>query len=145
MCDVKEIVHDFEGREIVKHIRKYNLGVDRKDCQFVNIELAERKRDPEEDYYYYDGPRDKKNRPFCHDMLEFDKVLTLSEINFLSRKLRYNVLLYKGSYGCRHEWVTFRGKVIYTPPLTPNQSRVLTSRGQPYNDGISNPKSYTNY
>lgn len=143
----EQIVASF-GRQIVRLILRNNLGMEKEYCEFVpeeQIELANRTPEKGMTYYYYDGPKDKKNRPFCHDMLDFDKVFSEDEIDFLSAKLGYNVLQYKGSYGCRHEWIRFRGKVIYTPPPTPNQKRVLTTKGQPYNDGIKNPKGYTNY
>lgn len=104
-------------------------------CEFIpeeQIELAERKAKPGKSYYYYDGPFDEKNRAFCHDMLVFDKVFSEDEIGFLSSNLGYDVLKYKGSYNCRHKWIKFKGKVIYTPPPTPNQMRVLTAPGQPF-------------
>lgn len=107
----------------------------RQFCEFIpedQLELADRKPKPGKSYYYYNGPFDEKNRAFCHDMLVFDKVFSEDEIAFLSSQLGYDVLKYKGSYNCRHEWIKFRGKVIYTPPPTPNQMRVLTAPGQPF-------------
>ncbi len=148
MSNIKEVVNAAYGRQMLKLIKRYRFGAERKYCTFEPepIELADRPALKGETYYYYDGPMDKKNRPFCHDMLTLDKVFSEKQIQFLSDELGYDVLKYKGSYGCRHSWILFRGKVIYTPPPTPNQMRNLTAEGQPFYDPyVNNPRTFTNY
>lgn len=152
--DLKEIQHQCHGRHIINLIKKFDLGGHRKYATLISEEqlnlsefkimMAERKPLPGEEYYYYDGPFDDKNRFFCHEMLDIDKVFSSEEIMFLSAELGYDVLKYKGSYGCRHDFVRFRGKVIYTPPPTKNQMRVLTVNGSPYKSPWK-ANGYTNY
>ena len=152
--NLHEVQHQCHGRYILKLIKKYDLGVDEKHITFIpedKLELSEFKmlmaaRKPMDDefYYRYKGPRDTSNRFFCHEMLSIDKVFALSEIQFLSDELGYNVRMYKGSYGCRHEWIEYKGKVIYTPPPTKNQLNVLTVNGSPYRSPWK-ANGYTNY
>jgi hypothetical protein len=82
-----------------------------------------------ESYYYYSGPLDDKTRPFCKQLLTYDKVLSEVDIDILSNYLNYDVKLYKGSYNCRHRFVRFRGKIISTPELTIGQIRNLVKKG----------------
>jgi hypothetical protein len=65
-----------------------------------------------DEYFYYVGPFDDKNRPFCHYILSLDKVFRREDIDWMTFNLGYNVFKYEGSYGCRHNWVRFRGKEI---------------------------------
>lgn len=80
-------------------------------------------------YYYYWGPDDQKTRPFCHEMLKIDKVISEDDIAVMSIELGYDVLKYKGSYNCRHTWRSFRGELIPNAPLTINQIRKLIDKG----------------
>jgi hypothetical protein len=80
-------------------------------------------------YYYYSGVLDEKTRPFCRQMLSYDKVLSEVDIDILSNYLNYDVRKYKGSYNCRHSFVKFRGKVISGTPLTTTQIRNLVRKG----------------
>jgi hypothetical protein len=82
-------------------------------------------------YYYYWGPDDQKTRPFCHDLLKIDKVISEDDIAVMSIELGYDVLKYKGSYNCRHTWRSFRGEIIPNPPITVNQIRKLIDKGIP--------------
>jgi hypothetical protein len=153
--DLKQVVHDCNGRHIVNLIKKHNLGAPKKYITFIPEEkihlseyqmlLAARKPVEGEEYYYYDGPFDEKNRFFCHEVLTIDKVFALSEIEFLSKELGYDVLKYQGSFGCRHSWFRFRGKVIFTPPPTKNQMRVLTVNGSPFKSPWKSDGTYKNY
>lgn len=57
--------------------------------------------------YKYDGPKDSKNRSFCHEILSLDRIYTEEDIkNGLSNPEfgNYSIWDYKGSYGCRHTW-----------------------------------------
>lgn len=69
--------------------------------------------DPNKSFYYYDGPLDDKTREFCATLLLQGKFYSQEEINYLSSRLGYNVDLYCGSYGCRHQWkrARIKGKI----------------------------------
>jgi len=62
-------------------------------------------------------------------MLKIDKVFSQSEIDRISDELGYDVLVYCGSYNCRHQWIRFRGKRINTPVPTSRQIRKLINDG----------------
>lgn len=66
--------------------------------------------DPNEVFYYYDGPLDEKTRAFCEEILIIGKFFRQSDIDKLSTKAGYDVDLYMGSYNCRHKWVRARIK-----------------------------------
>ncbi|CAB4137326.1 Phage-like element PBSX protein, XkdF [uncultured Caudovirales phage] len=57
--------------------------------------------------YKYIGPRDDKNRQFCADMLQKNRVYTIEDIERLSNPEfgSYNIFLWRGSFNCRHAWV----------------------------------------
>ena len=61
--------------------------------------------------YKYVGPRDNKNRRFCEQMLQFNRIYREEDISQLSNPEFgvYDIFLYRGSYNCRHTWV----KLIY--------------------------------
>lgn len=71
------------------------------------------KIDPNKSFYFYDGPLDDKTRDFCATLLVQGKLYSQKEIDYLSTMLRYNVDLYCGSYGCRHQWkrARIKGKI----------------------------------
>lgn len=131
---LRNLIHDTQGRYILKLIKKHGLGIDRKEVEELSdIELADRKPQEGVNYYYYSPETTQANsRPFCIDMVSYAKVFSEDEINFLSYKLKYDVLKYRGGYNCKHSWIKFRGKLINTPKPTANQMRVLTAKGQPY-------------
>jgi hypothetical protein len=104
-------------------------GIPKSQIEEVKEEFADRPAKKGVDYYYYSGPLDEKTRPFCKQMLAYDKVLSEVDIDILSNYLDYDVKQYKGSYNCRHKWVKFRGKRISTPELTINQIRTLVRKG----------------
>lgn len=66
--------------------------------------------DPNEVFYYYEGPLDEKTRAFCEEILIIGKFFRQDDIDKLSNKAGYNVDLYMGSYNCRHKWVKARIK-----------------------------------
>lgn len=74
-----------------------------------------------DEYFYYSGPQDKRNRPFCAYMMRLDKVFKRETIDWMTFRIGYDVLKYKGSYGCRHSWIRFRGKYVTTPLPTDRQ------------------------
>lgn len=61
--------------------------------------------------YKYWGPRDEKNRQFCKDMLQKNRVYRIEDIESLSNPEFgvYSIFQYRGSYNCRHAWV----KLLY--------------------------------
>lgn len=65
--------------------------------------------------YKYNGPKDSKNRPFCAEMLNMNKVYSRAEIDKLSTMLGYDVWKRRGGWYhvpnsdlnlpyCRHTW-----------------------------------------
>lgn len=82
-----------------------------------NIEVIDKNHykdiDPNKSFYYYDGPLDDKTREFCATILLQGKFYSQEEIDYLSSRLGYNVDLYGGSYGCRHQWkrARIKGKI----------------------------------
>jgi len=113
--------------EILQFVKKY--GIPRWQIEEVKEEFADRKPQEGMNYYYYVGPNDEKTRPFCKQMLKYDKVVSELDIEILSNYLNYDVKEYKGSYNCRHNWVKFRGKRISTPELTVRQIKRLRDLG----------------
>ena len=75
--------------------------------------------DPNEVFYYYDGPLDEKTREFCQSVLLLGKFFTQNDIDKLSVKAGYNVDLYMGSYNCRHNWIRARIKGRIQKGYTP--------------------------
>ena len=61
--------------------------------------------------YKYEGPKDSKNRTFCRELLNKNKLYRLEDINNMSLEgankefSTYDIFTYKGSYNCRHAWV----------------------------------------
>lgn len=107
--------------ELLKIFSNQNTGIKKSFVRECKDEFADRKANPFINYYYYTGPLDEKTRPFCRKMLLMDKVFSEDEINIISNKLNYDVLVYMGSYNCRHEWVKFSGKIITTTKPTNRQ------------------------
>ena len=64
--------------------------------------------------YKYNGPKDSKNRNFCSKMLSKDLIFRKEDINQLTIQSEnsefgiYDIFTYKGSYGCRHNWLRLR-------------------------------------
>lgn len=88
---------------------KVGIKVNKEDIEVIEPhQYAE--IDPNESYYYYDGPLDEKTREFCLEMLIQGKFYSQAEIDYLSANLGYNVDLYCGSYNCRHTWKRARIK-----------------------------------
>lgn len=62
--------------------------------------------------YKYNGPRDSKTRTFCKRLLDLDLLFRKEDIQKMSLQGAnssefgyYDIFQYKGSYGCRHNWV----------------------------------------
>jgi hypothetical protein len=61
--------------------------------------------------FKYVGPRDDKNRQFCAEMLAKNRVYRIEDIEKLTQERAneefgyYSIFLYRGSFGCRHQWV----------------------------------------
>lgn len=113
--------------EILQFVKKH--GIPRWQIEEIKEEFADRKPQEGMNYYYYVGPDDEKTRAFCKQMLKYDKVVSELDIEILSNYLNYDVKEYKGSYNCRHKWVSFRGKRISTPELTVRQIKRLRDLG----------------
>jgi len=133
MCDAlkkyKEARLQADAEIILDFLSRTGISKDLiKEDEVEYIELA-KKVDTLQAYYYYKGRYDDKTRPFCRQMLSYDKVLSEVDLDILSNYLNYDVKKYKGSYNCRHTLVKFRGKRISTPELTTGQIRKLVSKG----------------
>ena len=67
--------------------------------------------------YKYVGPQDSKNRDFCGEMMENNRVYRIEDINRMTSEManpqfgQYDIFQYRGSYNCRHYWV----ELIYKP------------------------------
>lgn len=114
-------------REIIRALTK--TGYDRGDIDSAPDTFAERKPEPGQVYYYYNGPLDDKTRPFCRRLLVMDKVFSKEQIDYVSEELGYDVLVECGLYNCRHQWIRFIGRVILTPPPTVREVRKLINDG----------------
>lgn len=61
--------------------------------------------------YKYIGIRDEKNRQFCREMLQANKVYRIEDIDELTDSVAnpefgfYSIFMWRGSYNCRHQWV----------------------------------------
>lgn len=130
----------FQERQLLKALADPRIGIKSKEIERlsdqINLqeEFADRKPKEGETYYYYSGPLDEKTRPFCKRILEMDKVFASIDIEILSNYLGYDVFDSSGSFGpgafnCRHRWVKFKGKRIFTPPVTVRQLKDLVSKG----------------
>lgn len=131
MCreHIKDCINRNFEKKLLDLIKKFGRPIS--EVQEIPHQLAARKPKEGEDYYYYIGPNDQKTREFCKEMLRIDKVFSETDIDIMSNYLNYDVLKYKGSYNCRHNWIKFRGKVITTPEPTVRQIKSLVSKGIP--------------
>lgn len=127
---LRDIAKLAQNNRVLRVISKY--GVERSRVEEVKLELAWRRPDQGQTYYYYNGPLDDKTRPFCRLMLQIDKVFSQEDIDKISEELGYSVLEYCGSFGCRHQWVKFRGKFITTPKPTVMEIRKLINDGDEF-------------
>lgn len=61
--------------------------------------------------YKYIGPRDSKTREFCEQMLSFNRVYRIEDIDQLTNSTAnpdfgfYEIFTWRGSFNCRHQWV----------------------------------------
>lgn len=63
--------------------------------------------------YSYEGPQDKRNRPFCSKMMQLNRLYSRAEIESISQRLGYSVFDRRGGFWnnhgtilphCRHNW-----------------------------------------
>ena len=68
--------------------------------------------------YKYVGPKDKKNRPFCSQMLSKNLVYRIEDIQSLTDRNvndqfgSYDIFEWRGSFNCRHRWIKLQYKPI---------------------------------
>ena len=129
VCSIQDIKQAHREISLLKLLRSTKYGIPRNQVEELTENFADRKPEEGMNYYYYNGPLDEKTRKFCVLMLNIDKVFSEEEIDKISEELNYSVLKYKGSYNCRHDWIIFRGKRIYTPPPTVREIRKLINNG----------------
>ncbi len=109
---VLQIKHFLIQKTVLSIVKQKDIGVYFEDGyeiehlssnQFADV-------DPDELFWYYDGPLDDKTREFCVELLILGKFFRQSDIDKLSSKAGYDVDSYKGSFGCRHKWKLARIK-----------------------------------
>jgi len=99
-----------EGWEIVR-VEKITPAevyrMNRESFSNPNAESVEDVNSPYRIRYKYVGPRDNKNREFCREMLNKNRVYRIEDIEQLSNPDFgvYDVFLWRGSFNCRHVWV----------------------------------------
>jgi hypothetical protein len=80
--------------------------------------------------FKYVGVRDEKNRTFCAAVLDAKLVFRKEDINQMSFRGenkefgRYSIFQYKGSYGCRHNWL----RQVYQRKDSKGKDREITPR-----------------
>jgi hypothetical protein len=84
--------------------------------------------------FKYVGIKDGKNRKFCADMLNKNKVYRIEDIDQLTDSVAneafgfYNIFLWRGSFNCRHTWVRLiykrKGQIVNSGSST--KSRIGT-------------------
>ena len=82
--------------------------------------------------FKYVGIKDGKNRKFCADMLNKNKVYRIEDIDQLTDSVAneafgfYNIFLWRGSFNCRHTWVRLiykrRGQIVNSGSSTKNRT-----------------------
>ena len=56
-------------------------------------------------HYKYSGPDDKLTRPFCEHLLNLGKAYTREEIGKMDNGQLPNVMITRGGFNCRHQWI----------------------------------------
>lgn len=84
--------------------------------------------------YKYTGPRDKKNRAFCDEMMRQNRVFRREDIDAMTEALSnpefgyYSIWDFRGSFNCRHFWtkLTYRweGEIINKSSNDTNRTSV---------------------
>jgi hypothetical protein len=128
MSEDKEIISDELADLFVEHLKKVGQTLEELEAEGYKLipeeeanklELAI-ESDPNaqssldrERYivrFYYKGPRDDKNRPFCAHVLDLGLWYRKEDIDQMSFRSEnkefgtYSIFKYEGSYGCRHTW-----------------------------------------
>jgi len=105
-----------EGWEVVRVEKMTEQAINNLvNEKFISNPNAESREDKDVPYrvrYKYTGPRDNKNRQFCADMLQLNRVYTIEDIDALSATnpnpvgpSNYDIFRWRGSFNCRHQWV----------------------------------------
>lgn len=113
---------------VLETIKMSDIGFKPEDIYeqgFEIIEITDKDEfaeiDPNESFYYYDGPLDEKTRDFCKEILLTSKFFRQDDIDKLSTRAGYDVDLFFGSYNCRHTWkrARIKGQLKegYVPPV----------------------------
>ena len=93
------------------------------------------------EYWTYRGPLDERTRPFCSSLLRLDRYWTTGDLEFLSRKVGYDVFNYIGGFNCRHQWQRARIKGRVQKGYVPK----TPTRGQVDRAAVRNPSSNQDY
>lgn len=91
--------------------------------------------------YKYSGPKDKKNRAFCSEMMRQNRVFRREDIDDMTEALSnpqfgyYSIWNFRGSFNCRHYWnkLTYRweGEIINKSSNPTNRTGVEQIPNEP--------------
>jgi hypothetical protein len=70
-------------------------------------------------HFWYYGPKDKLNRPFCRQILEANRALTRADISKLRNPNGTDVFTQAGGYRCRHQWILAKAEKPSKPEPPP--------------------------
>lgn len=97
--------------------------------------------------YKYNGPRDSKTRTFCRRLLDLNLLFRKEDIQKMTLEGAnssefgfYDIFQYKGSYGCRHNWVK---QYVYKKKSTGllEIAGLLLDQEKQTKDNIKNPQT----
>ena len=120
MCTIHEYLKGETLAELIKHLEASGVKL-KEDQEIEYINETFDHIDPNESFYYYQGPMDDKTRPFCEFMLQQDKLYSQEDIDRLSALLGYDVFLYVAGFNCRHKWSRARIKTHIQDGYHPDQ------------------------
>jgi len=91
--------------------------------------------------YKYTGPKDKKNRAFCDEMMRQNRVFRREDIDDMTEALSnpqfgyYSIWNFRGSFNCRHYWnkLTYKweGEIINKSSNSTNRTGVEQIPNEP--------------
>lgn len=131
------VKQEFDERRILGFLR--DAGFPKSEA--VMLEEGEEAFADSVSYWYYDGPNDEKTRPFCRSLLTLDRYWKEDDIQFLSRKVGYNVMDFTGGINCRHGWRQARIKGRVQKGYSPK----TPTRGQVDRAAVRQPSSTQDY
>ena len=97
--------------------------------------------------YKYNGPRDSKTRTFCRRLLDLNLLFRKEDIDKMTLEGAnssefgfYDIFQYKGSYGCRHNWVK---QYVYKKKSTGllEIAALLLDQEKQTKDNLKNPQT----